>query len=254
MTKLRLMATAGATLLWAGAVLATPTAQQQCDYARITAWKVYASCVEGVVAKDATLVFFDEFAAFAKCRHAYAGRWTLFQNPNRKPSLLGSTCIGTRFTNNGDQTVTDNLSGLIWEKKSNLDGTTNFADPHDGDNAYTWSTGAPYRENGTAFTSFLETVNSGAGFAGANGWRFPTLAELQTIVLDFACRGACSCPSLPCVDPALDGANTQSYYYWSANGLVSPIFGRWGVAFGTGNVTDGYATGNSYARAVRGGL
>jgi hypothetical protein len=256
MTKASLMVATCATLLWAGTARATPTAQQNCDNARITAWKVYTSCIDSVVAKDAKGVAFDEFAAFAKCRHAYFKKWTAFQ---AKASLAGSTCIGSRFTDNGDQTVTDNLSGLVWEKKDNLDGMVNGADPHDADNTYTWTTGAPYAENGTAFSSFLTTGLNTPGFAGANGWRLPTVAELQTILLDFACTGAgesptCRCPSSgsPCIDPALDVANTQSFNYGSATSYVAfPAF-AWLVSGGGQVYFNG--TSNFYVRAVRGGL
>ena len=114
-----------------------------------------------------------------------------------------------RFTDNGDGTATDHLSGLVWEKKTNLDGTSNTSDPHDADNASSWF---------SAFTSFLVSLN-GTGFAGQYDWRVPTMVELQTILLDFRCSGDrpgphCTCPSSPCVDPALDPANTASDY-WS---------------------------------------
>src|SRR5437868_5839230 len=113
--------TACMALLCAGTALAIPTAQQQCDFARITAWKVYTSCVDTVVAKDAkggphkycescrdqAIFTFDEYDAFAKCRHAYFKKWNAFQ---QKASLGTSTCIGLRYTDNGDQTVTDNLT------------------------------------------------------------------------------------------------------------------------------------------------
>jgi hypothetical protein len=83
-------------LLWAGAALATPTAQQSCDKARVAAWAKYVSCVDAVVAKDYVGASFDEYAAFAKCRHTYFKNWTTFQS---KLSLVGSTCIGTRYAN-----------------------------------------------------------------------------------------------------------------------------------------------------------
>jgi len=38
-----------------------------------------------------------------------------------------------RFVDNGDGTVTDNMTGLMWEKKDNSSGI------HDMDNIYTWS-------------------------------------------------------------------------------------------------------------------
>ena len=245
--------------------LALPTAQQKCDEARIKAWAKYVSCVDGVVAKDAKGVYSDwavESAAFAKCRHTYFKNWTTLE---KSASLLGSSCNLTdnrtnppdpRYTDNGDQTVTDNLSGLVWEKKDNAGGI------HDKDNWYTWSAGSPYKESGTAFTTFLTGAGTGlnvAGFAGANGWRLPTLAELQTIVLDFACTGAfggakCSCPSSPCVDPALDAANTQSdNYYWSATSDVRSPGIAWFVGFSNGVVGRYFETDDSYVRAVRGG-
>ncbi|RPJ78967.1 MAG: hypothetical protein EHJ94_08720 [Deltaproteobacteria bacterium] len=34
--------------------------------------------------------------------------------------------------------VKDNVTGLIWEMKSNLNGALNYNDPHDADNTYTW--------------------------------------------------------------------------------------------------------------------
>jgi hypothetical protein len=240
MWKTTLTVAACATLLWAGTALATPTPQQKCDYARITAWKKYQSCIEGVVAKEAKIgPFADVSAASAKCRHTYFKKWAALQGAAYK----GSTCIGSRFT--------DNLSGLTWEKKQT----------YNKDDYFTWSTGAPYKENGTAF-NFVAELNSGAsagGFAGAYGWRLPTLAELQSIVLDFGCKGAyggshCTCPSSPCVEPALDASTTQSYGYWSATSYVPAPFNAWLVFFYTGEVFYNDKTSYYPVRAVRGGL
>jgi hypothetical protein len=248
MTKPSVMIAACATLLCAVAALATPTPKQNCDNARITAWKVYLSCVDTGLAKDAKGVSFDHFAASAKCRHTYFKKWSTFQT---KRSFAGSSCIGIRFTDNGDGSVTDNLTGLVWEKKTN-DGSV-----HSEGNVYTWSLGSN-NEDGTAFTSFLGALNGGRGFAGANGWRLPTLVELQTIVLDFACTGAGGGPRCSCsLDPCIDGTfgPTQSNYYWSATRYVPSLFNAWGVFFVTGNVNflDDELS-NFYVRAVRGGL
>jgi hypothetical protein len=251
------------TTVWAGTALAAPTPQQKCDFARITAWKKYVSCVDTVVAKDAKGVTFDEFKAFAKCRHAYFKKWAGFQT---KASLASSMCQpgdGKRFVDNGDGTVTDNLTTLVWEQKDNLDGSLNDSDPHDADNEYAWSTGGPpYKEDGTAFTGFLTTLNGGGGFAGANGWRLPTLAELQTILADFPCTGAgggttCLCTSMPCI--AFNDSNTQSGHYWSATSDVPLSNYAWLVYFDAGGVG---LNGNilndkvydNFVRAVRGGL
>lgn len=238
-----------------GTVHAAPTAQQRCDEARIKAWVKYVSCVDQVIAKDIKGVVFDESMAFAKCRHTYFKTWTSFQS---SAVLATSTCslgIGSRYTDNGDQTVTDNLSGLVWEKKDNASGV------HDKDNLHSWTALAlPYeKENGTTFTGFLSTVNSGAGFGGSNGWRLPTLAELQTIMLDFECRGSfgdptCSCSMNPCVDPALDPANTQAGAYWSVTSYLADPTRAWTADFSLGISAWGYKTGDTFVRAVRGGL
>jgi len=156
-----LIVTVSAMLLWAVTALAVQTPQQYCDAARITAWKVYQACVEGVVARDAKGIVFDEFAAFARCRHTYFKTWSRFQ---AKASLAGSTCIGTRFTDNGNQTVTDNLSGLVWEKKNTIPGDVRYVN----NTYYSWSTNGSDEESGTVFTDFLTTLNT-AGFASANG-------------------------------------------------------------------------------------
>src|SRR5262249_3783017 len=145
---------------------------------------------------------FDLQGAFAKCRHVYFKKWATFQT---RPTLATSTCIGTRFADNGDGTVTDNLTLLTWEKKTKADATANHSDEDDADNDSTWRTGAPYGGSGTAFTSFLTTLNGGSGLAGANNWRIPKLVELQTLVLDYNCAGSsgnpgCSCSVSPCVD------------------------------------------------------
>ncbi|MBV5267931.1 MAG: hypothetical protein JZU67_05405, partial [Burkholderiaceae bacterium] len=34
--------------------------------------------------------------------------------------------------------VKDNVTGLIWEMKTQKDGVKNYSDPHDADNTYTW--------------------------------------------------------------------------------------------------------------------
>jgi len=242
-----------AALVSAGNALATPTAQQKCDEARVTARKVYETCVDAVVAKDAKGVSVDEYKAFWKCRHAYFKKWTSFQS---KVSLAGSTCVGARHADNGS-TITDNLTGLEWEKKTD-DGSI-----HDKDNIYSWSTGTPYKGDGAAFATFLTGAGTGlnvVGFAGANDWRLPTLAELQTILMDFPCTGTgggsgCICPGA-CIAPSFASfdPNTQIDFYWTSTGsLPSPNLG-WYVYFYFGFVTNNPKTSSYFVRAVRGGL
>jgi hypothetical protein len=257
----------GTVLLWAGLALAAPTAQQKCDAARVTAWHQYVSCVEKVHEQTDATSFAAHFAPFAKCRHNYFGTWPKLE---QRASLLGTSCNPTnnithppdpRFTQNLDAsnnntTVTDNLTGLTWEKKNTVVGS-----PDNANNTYTWSTGTN-KEDGSAFTTFLRQVNQPfpvpnvpGSLGGANGWRLPTLAELQTILLDFPCEGgafgpSCRCPSSPCIDPALGLAGGLC---WSATSLAGNPSNAWTVDTGAG-VGGRLKTNIGWVRAVRGGL
>jgi len=93
MRKVRLSVAACATLLWAGIALATVTPKQHCDNAGITAWKVYTSCIDSAVAKDAKGVIFDRDgdlpAAFARIvRNSSADRLRELARPRRHAALV----------------------------------------------------------------------------------------------------------------------------------------------------------------------
>jgi len=100
--------------------------------------------------------------------------------------------LSPRYADNGDGTITDRQTCLVWEKKDAFDGTPaacpgadSCANPHDADNLYTWGDTAAYR-NGSAFALFLAGLNAGS-FAGHSDWRVPG-AELQGLV-DLTARG-----------------------------------------------------------------
>jgi hypothetical protein len=148
-----------------------------------------------------------------------------------------------RFADNGDGTVTDTKTGLMWEQTTD-DGTI-----RDKDNLYTWSTGSPYNPDGTAFFTFLATLNGPTPFAGYGDWRLPSLTELKTIV-DLSASG-CGGGS-PCIDQTVFGP-TQAFGYWSATtGAGSPSSAR-NVDFFGGSVFNFGKPMVDYVRAVRSG-
>src|SRR5262249_49327585 len=123
----------------------------------------------------------------------------------------GQTCVvdivaSPRFVDNGNGTVTDRQTCLVWEQKTTAVGSgTDATNAHDVDNTYAWSSPGP-APDGTAFTNFLATLN-GASFAGHTDWRLPTSAgsstdptgqraELESIVD----TGAAGCPGSACID------------------------------------------------------
>ena len=190
------------------------------------------------------------------------------------------------YVDNGDGTITDRNTGLMWEKKVKLDSSRDPADLHDADNCYPWDgrcaathaacgTDSDCGANGPCNAADCQTALpkgltifkwvaqlNAAKFAGHDDWRLPNAKELQSIV-DYnvvnpsiapAFHGArCgSCGTLG--DPAC--ACTQTGNYWSSTTYALPgtLDGAWAVFFGNGTVGFNIKHSNYFVRAVRGGM
>ena len=124
--------------------------------------------------------------------------------------------------------VRDNVTGLIWEVKTD-DGSV-----HDKDNEYDWQ---------GAQDVFIEQVNS-EKFGGHSDWRLPTIQELSSIA------------ALGQYDPTVNEEyfpNTVSSYYWSSTTYASSTRNAWYVNFRYGYVSYDGKNLSFYVRAVRGG-
>ena len=237
-----------ALLLVAG-FFSVPTAmasdpEQSCQDGRAKAAGRYAQCFQKAVSKR-YLTSFDS-KKFGKCVTQYTSTYDrLRRRAQRSPAA--ETCDAVRFVDNGDGTLTDSLSALQWELK------TDDAGVHDKDNLYTWSASGTAGD-GTLFSTFLAGLN-GSGFAGQSDWRVPTEAELLSIVQPAIPK----CTTAPCIDPTfgLIVASTVADFYWSSmTDLEDPTF-AWLVGFYLGMPYPIFIptkTGSAYARAVRGGL
>jgi hypothetical protein len=152
------------------------------------------------------------------------------------------------YIDNGDGTITDNNTGLLWEKKSDDGGL------HDKDNAYLWS------GNGSQETvwDWLDDINTqgGTGFAGYNDWRLPNAKELQSIVnyQNPSPRVSVAFHS-NCVPGAtvFTGSCTFPLNYWSSTTRASSTDMAFYVSFNHGDVLPELKFQVFHVRAVRGG-
>jgi hypothetical protein len=153
-----------------------------------------------------------------------------------------------RYQDNGDGTITDLNTGLMWEKKSD-DGTI-----HDKDNTYLWD---------FAFTVHVAGLNA-ANFAGYQDWRLPNVKELQSIV-DYEHQAPAVAPGGPFSDNCVAGCTVRtcsctglgaqgSGFYWSSTTFLPDPFFAWEVDFAVaGDVNAGNKFSLFGVRAVRGG-
>ena len=170
-----------------------------------------------------------------------------------------------RFVDNGDGTITDTKTGLMWEKKLALTDSrcANFNHLYNDIHcqtlghgfawvAYLSNTGLP---EGPVFTEFLTLINRADGTSSDgltqnrrnySDWRVPTVAELRSILLS-----GYPCNSNPCIDPVF--GPTVPDFYWTSTGLSDYRELAWAVRFSDGAVMELPKSSFAYVRAVRGG-
>ena len=167
-----------------------------------------------------------------------------------------SGCWSARFVDNGNGTVSDRQTGLMWEKKDDFSGI------HDKDNTYNWCIDAEpdsFCDNGGApdgdvFTVFLATLNDAHTddgftntrcFAGHCDWRLPTIGELRRLLAE---------PYHPCNSPCLDPifGSLPTIYEWARNTSLSDDY-AWVIYADTGYTLTMLKGTPRAARAVRGG-
>ncbi len=128
--------------------------------------------------------------------------------------MEGLNVTEVRFTDNGDGTITDHKTGLMWEK--------------DTRGSMPWQ----------------EAMDSCAALslAGYTDWRLPVFEELLSIVDYNQC------------DPSCDSVlKARSVGYWSSSTYRTDKNGAWGVYFHNGDAYAAYKMYSSFVRAVRSG-
>lgn len=171
------------------------------------------------------------------------------------------------FNDNGDGTITDNVTGLIWEKLDD----NNVSGIHDYTRGWTWDNA--FRKvrvlNGDATACIgsgnPDTCCTGAGtgtcspFAGHSDWRLPNVMEMFSLVsfatfdptvsaeFNTACTSGCTTATCSCT------ASSFIDYWTSTASLDDTTRSRY-VGFYNGNVAGTIRGVSNGVRAVRGGL
>jgi len=153
------------------------------------------------------------------------------------------------YRDNGDGTITDLNTGLMWEKKS-ADGSD-----HDVGKTFVWS--SALTDTVWDWINAINTeVGNGIGFAGFNDWRLPNVRELLSII-DYGRLN-------PSVDPAFNNhvspgctvltcSAITPVPYWSSTTVATNDVDAWTVEFGAGHVVAFLKSASNAVRAVRGG-
>ena len=129
--------------------------------------------------------------------------------------LVTVNAQAARLQDNGDGTVTDFDTGLMWQQ---------------GDSAT------------PEIWSAANTYCTGLSLAGKTDWRLPEIKELTSIV-DYRYT-----------NPAIDKnrfPGTNASLYWSASSYAASSTSAWRVGFSSGHVLSYSKAGSSYVRCVR---
>jgi hypothetical protein len=163
--------------------------------------------------------------------------------------LLGAeaaaAAVPCRYRDNGDNTVTDFETGLMWVRQVAFDGTPS-AFILDADDTFTWEAAAETAAKLAGTSTDGATIIPVTGNGSYTDWRLPTIVEFAGI-LD---PGAPDCRTGgTCFDPILGPAAPRDY--WSATKEeVGPSF-VWFVNVFSGSINVSNPIASLHAREVR---
>jgi hypothetical protein len=154
------------------------------------------------------------------------GQTTSYRTGDDGDLEKGVASPSPRFTDNGDGTVTDNLTGLMWAKAATLN-----------QGRMAWNDAIDYVNNLTLGLNGCGTSNT--------DWRLPNVKEYQSLI-DFSNYN----PALPTGHPF---TFVPLFGYWSSSTYTNDTNYAWVVFMYNGDVLSGDKTLTGYVWAVRGG-
>ena len=220
-----------------------------CDDDLATCGSTLAACGSDLTDTQSDLVACDGdlaacTATLPPLRFPKTGQITCYNDAGSPVACAGSGQDGQlqagstpSYTDNGNGTITDNVTKLMWEKLSD-DGSI-----HDKDSTYFGMSAGIAKAN---------TLN-GAAFAGHTDWRLPNRRELASIVdlgrqnpsanpvFHTGCVGGCTILSCSC---------TKNTIYWTSSTYIGYSLASWKVIFQDGDIYAGNRAGESHAARV----
>ncbi|MBF0397944.1 MAG: DUF1566 domain-containing protein [Desulfobacterales bacterium] len=157
------------------------------------------------------------------------GQTTSYDTRDDGSMQKGVTWASPRFTDNGNGTITDNNTGLIWLKNAGCFSSM----------TQSWT---------TALSSCNSLANDSCGLTDgsiAGDWRLPSVKELRSLI-DY---GRYS-PALPSGHPFI---GVVSVNYWSSSTVASNTANAWYVYLNNGEVSNSGKTSALYVWPVKGG-
>lgn len=153
-------------------------------------------------------------------------------------SRQGVSWPDPRFTDNGDGTVTDNLTGLMWLKNASFSTSTLTEwTPKSGNGRLTWYESLTY----------IEKLNNGdfdeieAGNCGYEDWRLPNIREIASLIhYGYSMPALSNTTGTEQWSEEAPFVGVQSYLYWSSTTVHRQALGSnanaWVVDFSDGDV------------------